>query len=53
MLGGAVACVRSSGKYIGLAVLAVVEPVLWQSCREEGRHRRVGVFAGPWARFCC
>jgi hypothetical protein len=43
LLGVAVAC-AVSGKYIGLAVLAVVGPVLWHTAR-EGRTARLIVFA--------
>jgi hypothetical protein len=42
-LGAAVAC-AISGKYIGLAVLVVVIPVLWRT-PSEGKARRLGVFA--------
>ncbi|MEI9896247.1 MAG: phospholipid carrier-dependent glycosyltransferase [Chthoniobacter sp.] len=42
LLGAAVAC-AISGKYIGLAVLVVVAPVLWHVPR-EGRGLRLGAF---------
>ncbi|MDR3405377.1 MAG: phospholipid carrier-dependent glycosyltransferase [Chthoniobacter sp.] len=43
LLGAAVAC-AISGKYIGLAVLVVVLPVLWHAPL-AGRTRRLGAFA--------
>jgi len=43
VLGAAVAC-AISGKYIGLAVLVVVVPVLWRT-PDEGWARRWGAFA--------